>query len=283
MTQNFTVACVQTEVSDDTAANIERARGLAEGAVKEGAGLVCFAEYFTGLATRDGALDPVPFAEADHPALPVFQAFARDKGVHLLLGSLGITLQDGTVVNRSYVIDGTGGISARYDKIHLFDVNLGPGMTYRESAVLSAGDHAVVAPTPWGGLGLSICYDLRFAHLYRALAQGGASFLAVPAAFTKKTGEVHWKILNQARAIEHGCFVFAPCSYGSVVGGGECYGHSLIIDPWGKVLAEGAGDRDMAVLAEIDTGLVDTVRSKVPALRHDRPYSVAPAAQSAAE
>ncbi len=283
MTLKFTAACVQTEVSDNTAANIEKARSLAHDAVQDGADLVCFAEYFTGLATRDGALDPVPFAEADHPALPVFSAFARDNKVHLLLGSLGISLPDGTIVNRSYVIDDAGKVTARYDKIHMFDVNLGPGMTYRESAVLSAGDHAVIAPTPWGGLGLSICYDLRFAYLYRALAQGGASFLATPAAFTRKTGEVHWKILNQARAIEHGCFVFAPCSHGSVVGGGECYGHSLIIDPWGEVLAEGAGDKDMAVLAEIDTGLIDVVRNKVPALHHDRSFTSAAPAQSAAE
>ena len=273
MTEKFTVACVQTEVSADTMANIATAKGLAENAVKEGAQLVCFAEYFTGLATRDGVLDPVPYVEEAHPALPAFQAFARDRGVHLLLGSLGITLPDGTIVNRSYVIGNTGSITARYDKIHLFDVDLGPGMSYRESAVLSAGDDAVVAPTPWGGLGLSICYDLRFAHLYRALAQGGASFLAVPAAFTRKTGEVHWKILNRARAIEHACFVFAPCSHGAVTGGGECYGHSLIIDPWGEVLAEGAGDKDMAILAEIDPAMVDAVRGKIPALFHDRPYT----------
>lgn len=272
MTEKFTVACVETEVSDDTHANIALACDLAAGAVKDGARLVCFAEYFTGLALRDGELDPCAYAEGEHPALPVFQSFARDHSVHLLLGSLGITLPDGTIVNRSYVLDATGAIAARYDKIHMFDVDLGPGMSYRESAVLSAGDTAVVAPTPWGGLGLSICYDLRFAHLYRALAQGGASFLAAPAAFTKKTGEVHWKILNQARAIEHGSFVFSPCSYGSVVGGGECYGHSLIIDPWGAVLAEGAGNKDMVILAEIDPSMVETVRGKIPALYHDRPY-----------
>ncbi len=282
MTAKFTVACVQTEVGDVTSANIDTARDLAASAVKDGAQLVCFPEYFTGLAMRDGALDPMAFAEEDHPALPVFQAFARDHGVHLLLGSLGITLPNGTIVNRSYVIDAAGSITARYDKIHMFDVDLGPGMSYRESAVLSAGDDAVVAPTPWGGLGLSICYDLRFAHLYRALAQGGASFLAIPAAFTKKTGEVHWNVLNRARAIEHGCFVFAPCSYGSVVGGGECYGHSLIIDPWGEVLAEGTGDRNMAILAEIDPAMVETVRGKIPALYHDRPYTLS-SRRSAAE
>jgi len=282
MTEKFTVACVQTEVSDDTRANIARACEIAEGAVRDGAHLICFAEFFTGLATRDGVLDPIPYAEADHPALPAFQTFSREHDVHVLLGSLGINLPDGTIVNRSYVLDNSGTITTRYDKIHLFDVDLGPGMNYRESAVLTPGNAAIVGPTPWGGLGLSICYDLRFAHLYRALAQGGASFLAVPAAFTKKTGEVHWKILNQARAIEHGSFVFAPCSYGAVVGGGECYGHSLIIDPWGEVLAEGAGNKDMAILAEIDPTLVETVRGKIPALYHDRPYSashVRPAAE----
>lgn len=282
MTEKFTVACVQTEVSDDTSDNIATAVSFAEKAVRDGAGLICFAEYFTGLALRDGKLDPIAYTENEHPALPAFQSFASEKNVYLLLGSLGIALPDGTIVNRSYVIDSSGAITARYDKIHLFDVDLGPGMSYRESAVLSPGAKAVVADTPWGGLGLSICYDLRFAHLYRALAQGGASFLAAPAAFTKKTGEVHWKILNRARAIEHGSFVFSPCSHGSVVGGGECYGHSLIIDPWGTVLAEGDGHQDMAILAEIDPALVAEVRGRIPALNHDRPYSTAPV-RSAAE
>lgn len=273
MTKNFIVACIQTQVSDDTNANIETALRYGIEAAKQGAQLVCFAEYFTGLANQDGSLDPIPFFEHEHPALPRFKSFAQKHGLYVLLGSLGIRLTSGDVVNRSYVLDDQGKIICHYDKIHLFDVDIDQNSRYRESDILSPGTEAVVASTPWGGLGLSICYDLRFAHLYRSLAKHGASFLAIPAAFTKKTGEVHWHILNRARAIEHGAFIFSPCSQGPVVGGGECYGHSLIIDPWGEILAEGPADSDSVVLAEIETERVSAARAKIPSLLHDRQYS----------
>ena len=162
----------------------------------------------------------------------------------------------------------------------MFDVNLGEGKVFRESATIAPGDRAVVAETPWGGLGLSICYDLRFARLYRALAHAGASMLAVPAAFTKLTGEAHWHVLNRARAIENGAFVIAPCQHGTLDGGAECFGHSLIIDPWGEVLADGGEDEGFCI-AEIDMAAVASARQRIPSLEHDREFDIAERAVAA--
>jgi predicted amidohydrolase len=173
------------------------------------------------------------------------------------------------VVNRSLLIDAAGAIVARYDKIHLFDVDLDGGESYRESATVQPGDRPVLAPTPWGLMGLSICYDLRFAYLYRALAQAGALYLAIPAAFTYTTGSAHWHVLVRARAIETGCFVFAANQGGTHAEGKRTWGHSLIVDPWGRVLADG-GEAVGFVTAEIDPAKVEEARSMVPALRHDR-------------
>ncbi|MFK7943918.1 MAG: nitrilase-related carbon-nitrogen hydrolase, partial [Paracoccaceae bacterium] len=162
----------------------------------------------------------------------------------------------------------------RYDKIHMFDIQLSATQVYEESAMVSPGDSAALHETPWGMLGHTICYDVRFPHLYRDLSQAGAEMLAVPAAFTKATGEMHWHILNRARAIENGAFVIAPCAQGAVPGGGEAYGHSLIIDPMGNVLADG-GEKPGVVMARIDLDDVATARAKIPSLSHDRPYQSA--------
>ncbi len=275
------VACVQNCATPDVPNNIARTIALTRKAVADGAQLVCLPEYFSGLKTDGGCIDPAAYPEEDHPALPAFAAEARREGTWILLGSLGISASDGRTLNRSYLIGGDGGIVARYDKIHMFDVDLGEGKSYRESATIAPGDEAVVAPTPWGGLGLSICYDLRFAGLYRALAQTGASLLAIPAAFTKITGEAHWHVLNRARAIENGCFVIAPCQYGTLDGGAECFGHSLIIDPWGEILADG-GDQEGVIVADIDMTQVKNARDRIPALTHDRTFSP-PARLAAAE
>lgn len=272
MTKSFTAACIQNNATPDTDENIETCLRLAGEAKARGANLIAFPEYFTGLRTENALIIPTAYPEEEHPALPTFKSAAKKFNAWLLLGSLGIENPDGRVSNRSYVINPDGEVVSRYDKIHMFDVELEPGKFYTESATISPGETAVVAPTPWGGLGLSVCYDLRFAALYRNLAHGGATMLAVPAAFTKVTGQAHWHILNRARAIEHGCFVFAPCQYGSLSGGGECYGHSLIIDPWGNVLAEG-DDSEGVIIAEIDMGLVAQSRQKIPALTHDRNFT----------
>ncbi|MGI9405064.1 MAG: carbon-nitrogen hydrolase family protein [Hyphomicrobiaceae bacterium] len=277
----LTVACVQNCATPDVAFNIARTLELTQEAVHSGAELVCLPEYFSGLRTNGGRIDPAAFPEGEHPALPAFQDEARRAGIWVLLGSLGISAPNGRTLNRSYLIDAGGHIRARYDKIHMFDVDLGEGKSYRESATIAPGDEAVVAATPWGDLGLSICYDLRFAGLYRSLAQSGASLLTVPAAFTKLTGEAHWHVLNQARAIENGCFVIAPCQYGTLDGGAECYGHSLIVDPWGEILADG-GDTEGVVVAALDLGAVARARERIPALTHDRAFTI-PGRRVAAE
>ena len=271
MPKKFIAACVQNNATPDVDFNIETALRLAKQAAEAGADLICTPEYFSGLRTENGFFHPAAFAEAEHPVLPAFAAAAREWNVWFLLGSLGVRSPDGRIFNRAYVIGSDGGIVARYDKIHMFDVVLDSG-PYTESATIAPGDRAVVAPTPWGGLGLSICYDLRFAALYRRLAQNGATVLAAPAAFTKVTGEAHWHILNRARAIEHGCYMVSPCQYGGIEGGGACFGHSLIVDPWGAVLADG-GDGEGVVLAEIDPARAAEARGKIPALDHDRPIT----------
>ncbi len=267
------VACVQTCATPDITENIQRTLALIRETVADGVQLACLPEYFSGLTTDGARINPVAYPEEKHPALQTLRDEAIASGVWILLGSLGVLSSDGRVLNRSYLIDGSGNIAARYDKIHMFDVDLGEGKTYQESATIAPGNQAVLAETPWGGLGLSICYDLRFAGLYRTLAQGGARILAVPAAFTKLTGEAHWHVLNRARAIENGCFVIAPCQYGTLDGGAQCFGHSLIIDPWGKVLADG-GTSEGIVVADLDLAEIDKARGRIPALTHDREFTL---------
>ncbi len=274
MTKVFKAACVQNCATADVARNTAVTLELTREAAAQGASLITLPEYFSGLEGIDGLLHPAAFPEQDHPVLPAFSEEARKLGVWILLGSLGVKSGDGRIFNRSYLLDASGSVVARYDKIHMFDVNLGEGKVYRESATVAPGSDAVLAQTPWGPLGLSVCYDLRFAPLYRTLAKAGATMLAVPAAFTKVTGEAHWHVLNRARAIEHGCFVIAPCQYGTLAGGSECFGHSLIIDPWGNVLADG-GDGPGVIVAEIDPEAVVRARGKIPALEHDRAISFA--------
>jgi predicted amidohydrolase len=273
MSEIFKAACVQNCATPDVGLNTAITLELTREAAEAGADLICLPEYFSGLETIDGLLHPAAFSEREHPVLPAFSEAAKKLNAWILLGSLGIKSEDGRIFNRSYLLDSSGAVAARYDKIHMFDANLGEGQVYRESATIAPGSEAVVAQTPWGGLGLSICYDLRFARLYRTLAQTGAAMLAIPAAFTRQTGEAHWHVLNRARAIEHGCYVIAPCQYGTLAGGGECYGHSLIVDPWGKVLADG-GEGPGYILADIDSQAVVRARQRIPALEHDRMISL---------
>ena len=267
----FRVACIQNCAGTETAPNLAECADFVREAAGRGAGLVILPEYFSGLDIRDNLLIPEAFSEAAHPALPLFCGLAREHRAWLLLGSLAIEAGDGKITNRSYLIDPAGAAVARYDKIHLFDVDLEGGESYRESATIAPGASAVVADLPWGRIGLSICYDLRFPQLYRDLAKAGADFLAVPAAFTKTTGEVHWEVLLRARAIETGCFVFAPCQSGVHAGGRATYGHSLIVDPWGAVIADGGEDPGVLV-AEVDPAAVAKARGMIPALRHDRDF-----------
>jgi predicted amidohydrolase len=203
--------------------------------------------------------------EAEHPALAAFRELARDLRIWLHSGSLAVLRDDGKVANRTYVLAPDGAIAAQYDKIHMFDVDLGNGERYAESATFQAGSQARTVDLPWGRLGLTICYDLRFPHLFRHLAQQGASFLTVPSAFTQPTGEAHWHVLLRARAIENGCYVFAPAQTGTHAGGRKTYGHALIVGPWGEVLAD-AGMAPGIIMATIDPAEVAKARGKVPAI-----------------
>jgi deaminated glutathione amidase len=266
------VACIQTNSARDMAANLETVPPLVRAARDAGAAFVLLPENVSMMEPDTALWREKALPEEGHPALASFRALARETGVWLLIGSLAIRLAGDKVANRSILLDSEGGIVARYDKIHLFDVDLGGGESYRESATVAPGDRAVVADTPWGRLGMSVCYDLRFAHLYRSLAKAGADFLSIPAAFTRTTGRAHWHVLQRARAIETGCYVFAPAQCGVHAMGRETFGHALIVDPWGAVVAE-AGEDVGFIIATIDRAAVVEARSKIPALSHDRPYA----------
>lgn len=272
MTASFRVACVQTNSARTIAENTAPVGDLIRRARDAGADLVLLPENVSMLEPIGRLLREKTPEEDAHPGLAAFRDVAQQTGVWLLIGSLAVAVGDGKVANRSLLVDASGAIVARYDKIHLFDVDLGGGESYRESATIAAGDRAVVAETPWGRLGLSVCYDLRFPHLYRALAQAGADFLSIPAAFTRTTGRAHWHVLQRARAIENGTFVFAPAQCGTHAEGRETYGHSLIVDPWGEVLADG-GEEVGIIVAEVDPAAVARARQRVPSLQHDRPFT----------
>lgn len=271
MSQPVNIACLQTRAFGKASDALEHALELAAQAVASGAQLLVLPEYAGGLKTEGRFFAPPVYKEQEHPVLLGLRSFAKDNDVWIVLGSIAIEGTSDKFFNRTFVIDSAGNIQARYNKIHLFDIELNAKQSFKESEKVEPGNEAVVVDTPFGRLGLSICYDLRFANLYRDLAQAGAQILLVPAAFTKKTGEVHWHLLNRARAIENGAFVVAACAVGKVEGGGESYGHSLIIDPWGAVVAEG-GTQTGVVQAVIDIEEVTTTRAKIPSLTHDKPY-----------
>jgi predicted amidohydrolase len=279
MPRHLNIACLQTRPMADFQSALDEALALAEVAVRGGAEMLALPEYCGGLKT-DGAMFTPPVApEEDHLVLQGLRAFARDNRVWMSIGSLAVPGLEGRIFNRGFMIDDTGSIHSRYDKIHMFDIQLSDTEVYQESALVSEGRQAVLIETPLGRWGHTICYDLRFPHLYRELAKSGAEILLIPAAFTKKTGEAHWHVLNRARAIENGAFVVAACALGLVEGGGESYGHSLIIDPWGRVLADGGAEAGV-VQATIDLDQVAEARAKIPSLQHDRPFHMDEAQRS---
>lgn len=268
-----TVAALQTSPQATMAAALDETLVLASEAVSSGAAFIGTPEYCGGLMSDGPVLVPPHAHEKDHDYLEGVKRFAAEKRVWFLVGSLAVTGPDDRFYNRGFLIDDNGQVRSRYTKIHMFDIQLSETAVYRESATVEPGAEAVIMDTPIGRMGHTICYDLRFPYLYRELARAGADILAIPAAFTKRTGEVHWHVLNRARAIENGAFVFAPCSVGEVPGGGEAYGHSLIIDPWGEVIAEG-GESTGVVLAEIDVSMVSQARTSIPSLSHGRKYTL---------
>ena len=272
MTTTFKVACIQVNAQNDMAANMDAAAISIRAAANQGADFITTPENVSMMPGSGREIRERAMPEETHTALATFRELAGETGAWILVGSLGIALPSGKVASRSYLLDPSGQVAAKYDKIHMFDVDLPNGETYRESANYEAGSAAVTAQTPWGDMGLTICYDVRFPHLYRALARAGASFLTVPSAFTRVTGEAHWHLLLRARAVETGCFVIAPAQTGAHPRGRETYGHSLIVSPWGEVLADG-GVAPGNVYAEIDVALVDKARANIPSLSHDRTFA----------
>ncbi|MDE0334033.1 MAG: carbon-nitrogen hydrolase family protein [Defluviicoccus sp.] len=267
----FTVACIQTNTGNDAAANLSAALSFAREARDAGADLIAFPEVVSLIEPDRDALVAHASGEDRHEALAAFSAFASSSGTWLLVGSLTVGLGGGRLANRSFLLDPDGKVAARYDKIHLFDVDLPDGKSSRESDRYEAGETAVLAQLPWGGLGMTVCYDLRFPVLYWKLARAGADFLAVPSAFTRTTGRVHWHALLKARAIETGCYVIAPAQCGDHAGGRESYGHSLVVEPWGEIVADGGEEVGFA-LAEIDPARVREARAALPALKNARRY-----------
>ncbi|HEY1632362.1 MAG TPA: carbon-nitrogen hydrolase family protein [Rhizomicrobium sp.] len=267
----FRAACVSLRSSDDADENIRITSDFIRQAKSKGAAFIATPENTTLMAPDGGAKLERSFPEERDPALPKFAALAEELGVWLLIGSLAIKVSDTKTANRSFLFDPKGRIAARYDKIHMFDVDLPSGETYRESNTVAGGDRAVMADLPWGKIGLTICYDLRFPQLYRAYAKDGAFLLTAPSAFTETTGKAHWHVLLRARAIENGAFVMAPAQGGTHANGRQTYGHSLIVAPWGEILAEG-GTEPGVIVAEIDPATATSARQRVPNLRHDRPW-----------
>ena len=274
MAQKLTVALVQNNAGLDFDKNLADLQRLVRIAAGDGADLIAMPEYCSHYGMVDGRLAVGAHPIDQHPGLNAFQNLAKEVQRAILVGSIGVKADDGRVQNCSILLDGQGGLCACYEKIHLFDVDLAGGESYRESNDIAPGSRAVIASLGDVKIGLSVCYDLRFPHLYRDLAKAGAHCLTIPAAFTAKTGKAHWHVLCRARAIETGCFVIAPSQYGSNPEGKlQRYGHSLVVAPWGEVLADG-GDGEGVVSATIDLAEVAKTRSMVPALRHDRPYSI---------
>jgi deaminated glutathione amidase len=269
----FNAGLVQMRSGLSPQANLDAAARLIAEARERGADYVLTPEMTNILEVKRERLFAAIVAEESDSTLAACRDLARRLQIFLHIGSLAIKLSAEKAANRSFLIDPEGELVARYDKIHMFDVDLAGGESYRESRNYRPGEIAVTAELPWGRLGLSVCYDLRFPALYRALAEAGSSFLAIPSAFTRQTGQAHWHVLNRARAIENGCFVLAAAQGGKHENGRETFGHSLIVDPWGQVLAEG-GTEPGVIMATIDPGLVAAARSKIPSLSHGRRFEL---------
>lgn len=271
------IACVQLNSGADLLVNIEKLDGLVARAASLGAKFIATPENTFLMEEQGQGKNREIYTQDKHPAIKASADMAKKYGVWLLIGSVAVAdnglqmADDKRTYNRCLLFDPQGEIVAQYDKIHLFDVEVGDGQTYRESAKMIAGDKAVIADLPFARLGMTICYDLRFPHLYRSLAKAGANIITVPAAFTQVTGQAHWHVLLRARAIEAGCFIIAPAQTGAHAGGRKTYGYSLIINPWGEVIAD-AGVEEGVIVADIDLSEVEKVRTKLPSLAHDRDF-----------
>lgn len=268
----FRVACLQMCSTDDVGDNIRHVSDLIRQAKAEGASFIATPENTGFMAADRDSKFALCTCEAEDPVLAALRTLTQELGIWLLIGSLAIKIRPEMTVNRSFLIDPKGGIVTRYDKIHLFDAYLPSGESYRESDTVEGGASAAVARLPWGRIGLSICYDIRFAKLYRTLAKRDSFAFCIPAAFTETTGAAHWHVLARARAIENGAFVFAPAQCGSHPGGRKTYGHALIVSPWGEVMADG-GTEPGIIIADIEPAQSFDARARIPSLKHDRNYS----------
>ena len=269
----FRVGLIQMRAGRVPQANVDAAAKLIGEAKTAGADYVQTPEMTNIMEFGREKLFGAIVAEELDPSLAPFRELARKLSIYVHVGSLAVKVSPDKAANRGFLIDPQGEIAARYDKIHMFDVDLANGESYRESRSYRAGELAVVADLPWGRLGVTVCYDLRFPALYRALAEAGSSFLAIPSAFTQQTGEAHWHVLNRARAVENGCYVFAAAQGGKHENGRETFGHSLVVDPWGRIVAEG-GVEPGVVIADIDPAEVAAARSRIPSLQHGRRFEV---------
>jgi predicted amidohydrolase len=269
----FRAGLIQMRTGRTPAANVETALKLIGEAKRQGADYVQTPEITNIMEPDREKMFSAIMPEEQDITLAAFREIAKRLSIYVHAGSIAIKVSPEKAANRSFLIDPKGEIVARYDKIHMFDVDLANGESYRESSRFRPGELAVLADLPWGRLGLTICYDLRFPALYRALAEAGAIMLSIPAAFTRQTGEAHWHTLMRARAIETGCFVLAAAQGGMHENGRETFGHSLVIDPWGKVIAEG-GTEPGVIMAEIDPSLVAVARGRVPSLQHGRRFEI---------
>ena len=269
----FKAAMIQMRSGLNPGANIDAAVRLIGEAKAAGADYVLTPEMTNILAARREQLFAAIVVEESDASLATLRELARKLEIYVHAGSLAIRLSNDKAANRSFLIDPKGEIVGRYDKIHMFDVDLAGGESYRESYSYRPGELAVLADLPWGRLGLTVCYDLRFPALYRALAEAGASMLTIPSAFTKQTGEAHWHVLVRTRAIENGCFVFAAAQGGKHENGRETFGHSLIVDPWGRIIAEG-GTEPGVIMAEINPAEVANARARIPSLQHGRRFEI---------
>lgn len=271
MSESVRAACVQMTSGTTIAGNIEQANGLIRQAHAAGAQIVGLPEVSNLCQRRRRpALEAAQYEESE-PALKAWRELADELGIWLLAGSMVVKVAEDKLVNRAYMIAPDGSVAARYDKIHMFDVDLPNGESYRESDLFTPGDRAVTVDCPWGGVGITICYDVRFPQLYRALAKAGAGMIWTSAAFTRTSGKAHWHVLQRARAIETGAWILAPAQCGDHEDGRSTYGHAVIVSPWGEVVAD-AGEEPGVIVADIDLGRVDEARQSIPTLRHDRDF-----------
>jgi deaminated glutathione amidase len=270
----FRAGLVQMCASRSVERNLVEATRLIREAAKAGAHYIQTPEITTLMEPDKAKLLVAVRPEEGNPALAHFRALARELKIWLHIGSMAVAVGADRLANRGFLISPAGVVVATYDKIHMFDVQLPNGEIYRESKNYRPGNEAVLADLPWGRLGMTICYDLRFAALYRSLAQAGADLLAIPSSFTVPTGKAHWHVLMRARAIETGCFVMAAAQGGLHEAGRSTFGHSLIIAPWGEIIAEARGDEPGIVVADIDVAKVAEARGRVPSLQHDQAFQL---------